>query len=124
MRILVVEDNPNSAQGLAVILRLYGHDVEVAGDGPSCLAAVQANPPEVVLLDIGLPGNMDGWEVARQIRQMTFARRPSVIAVTGYNGELDRKRSYESGIDMHFTKPAEPKRLKTILAHLQQVRSS
>jgi two-component system, OmpR family, response regulator len=124
MRVLVVEDNRNAAQSLAVVLRLYGHDVEVADDGPSGLAAAQANPPDVVFLDIGLPGGMDGWEVARQLRQMTFVRRPSVIAVTGYGNDRDRKRSYEAGVDMHFTKPAEPKRLKSILDRLQQVRAS
>lgn len=124
MRVLVVEDNNDSAQSLAVVLRLYGYDVEVAADGPSGLAAAQENPPDVVFLDIGLPGGMDGWEVARQLRRIAFVRRPSVIAVTGFGREGDRKRSYESGVDMHFTKPAEPKRLKSILERLEQVRSS
>jgi CheY-like chemotaxis protein len=123
MRVLVVEDNRDAAQSLAVVLRLYGHDVQVADDGPSGLAAAQANPPDVIFLDIGLPG-MDGWEVVRQLRQMTFERRPSVIAVTGYGNVGDRKRSYEAGVDMHFTTPAEPKRLKSILDRLQQVRAS
>jgi CheY-like chemotaxis protein len=76
-----------------------------------------------VLLDIGLPGKMDGYEVAHRLRQEQFTRRPVLIAVTGHNDEPERKRSYRTGIDFHFTKPADPALLTDILRHLQQLRA-
>jgi two-component system, OmpR family, response regulator len=121
MRILIVEDQPDTAQSLAILLGGSGHDVQIAADGPSALAAAQAAPPDVVLLDIGLPGTMDGWDVVRRLRQIPFPRRPQIIAVTGYDGEMDRKRSYETGVDFHFTKPADPEVLGRVLEHLERL---
>jgi two-component system CheB/CheR fusion protein len=118
--ILLIEDHIETADNLARILRLAGHDVRCARDGLTGLAAAKEKAPDVVLLDLGLP-DIDGYEVARQLREIPFPRRPSVIAVTGYESEDQRKHSYEVGIDYHFTKPAEPDVLKDVLARYQRV---
>src|SRR5262249_42094943 len=83
LRILVVEDDQDSAASVAMLLRLYGYTVEVAADGQAAWRAVQINQPDVVLLDLGLP-KMDGWRVAKQIRKQNCAKRPFLIAMTGY----------------------------------------
>jgi CheY-like chemotaxis protein len=121
MRILLVEDDGDTAKSLAKFLAIAGYDVEITGDGISALVAAESKPPDVVLLDLGLPGAMDGWEVARRLRQMHFARRPQVVAVTGYDKDEDRKRSYEAGIDFHFAKPADPGMLCNWLRRLESV---
>ena len=115
LRVLVVEDEADSARSLAMLLRLFGHQVEVAPDGASALEAARARPPDVVLLDIRLPGP-DGWEVARRIRGWDAPTRPLLVAVTGYGSEEDLRRSEEAGIDLHLTKPAEPDQLRWLLA--------
>jgi len=120
MEILIVEDQSDTAESLATLLGLSGYGVHITSDGPSAIVAAEKCPPDVVLLDLGLPGNMDGWEVVRRLRQMSFTRRPQVIAVTGYSQEEDRKRSYEAGIDFHFTKPADPVVLEKVLQRLGQ----
>jgi CheY-like chemotaxis protein len=120
--ILVIEDEADTADSIALALRLAGHQVRVARDGAAGLAAAVAEPPDVVLLDIGLPGKMDGYEVANRLRQESFPRRPVLIAVTGHDEEPERKRSYRTGIDFHFTKPADPVLLTDILRRLQQLR--
>jgi CheY-like chemotaxis protein len=101
LRVLVVEDHEDSADILALLLRLHGHNVEVAADGPSAFRAVQASPPDVVLLDIGLP-KTDGWVVARQIREQAALKRPFLVAISGYGMDADRRRSEEAGIDLHL----------------------
>jgi CheY-like chemotaxis protein len=84
--VLVVDDDQDNATSLAMLVRLYGHDVEAASDGPRALQAVQGNPPDVVLLDLGLP-KMDGWVVAKQIRlHRNGKRRSFIIAVSGVRG--------------------------------------
>jgi CheY-like chemotaxis protein len=93
MEILIVEGQSDTAESLATLLGFSGYGVQVTSDGPSAIVAAEKCPPDVVLLDLGLPGNMDGWEVVRRLRQMSFTRRPQVIAVTGYSQEEDRKRS-------------------------------
>jgi CheY-like chemotaxis protein len=103
-RILVVDDNEDASDILAEALRDVGHDVRVAADGLSALAAAAEFAPEVVLLDIGLPV-MDGYEVARQLRQRTQARPPRLLAVTGYGQEKDRARALAAGFDDHIVKP-------------------
>src|SRR5262245_29208900 len=100
-----------------MLLRLYGYDVEAAADGPGALRAVQASRPDVVLLDIGLP-KMDGWLVARQIREQGVWKRPLLVAVTGYGTQADRLRSQEVGIDFHLVKPVEPGALEDLLKRL------
>lgn len=91
-----------------------GHDVRVAHDGPAALEAAHAYRPEVVLLDIGLPG-MTGYEVARRLRQEPPAGLALLIALTGYGQEEARRRSSEAGFDVHLTKPVDPADLKELL---------
>jgi CheY-like chemotaxis protein len=104
LRILLVEDNTTIAWSLAEWLKQVGLEVEIAGDGLLALKAVEKQPADVVLLDLGLPG-LDGYEVARRIRAMQLPRRPLLIAITGLVNEADRLRSYEVGIDLHLSKP-------------------
>lgn len=105
-RLLLVDDNEDAAVLLATLLRMKGHDVRVVYDGLAALAAAAEHRPEVVLLDIGLPG-MDGYEVARRIRQHEGLRRPVLIAMTGYSREEDLHRAKEAGFDHHLAKPVE-----------------
>lgn len=120
LRVLVVEDHEDTAASLAVLLRLYGHIVEVAPDGWSAWRAVQAGSPDVVLLDLGLP-ELDGWRLAKRIREQRKAKRPFLIAVTGYGRPIDQDRSQEAGIDLHLIKPVDPITLEQILRRFQTV---
>jgi two-component system CheB/CheR fusion protein len=115
LRILVVEDHPDAAATLVTLIRLWGHDVRAAHDGLSALEVAQAFSPDVVLLDIGLPG-MDGWQVAERLCQQPAPKRPLLIAVTGYGQDADRRRSQEAGIDLHLVKPVDPDQLRRVLA--------
>ncbi len=114
-RLLVVDDNVDAAETIAKLLRLAGYEAECVYDGPSALEAVERKRPDIVVLDIGLPG-MDGYEVARRLRAR-FRRMP-LIAVTGYGQDSDRKRSLQAGFDHHFTKPVDPLELETFIAKL------
>jgi two-component system CheB/CheR fusion protein len=114
-RILLVEDNPDAARSLAILLRLDGHDVRVAADGPQALAAAAEHPPEVVLCDLGLPG-MDGYAVATALRGNPATARVRLVALTGYGQEADRRRSAAAGFDLHLTKPVDPAALQQLLA--------
>ena len=114
-RVMVVDDNLELALGLARLLKLLGHDVKMAHDGPTALEAARSFQPEVVLLDIGLPG-LDGYQVATILRQECCGRRPRIIAITGYGHEEDRRRSREAGFDYHLVKPIEFRSLVTLLA--------
>ncbi|HEX7183239.1 MAG TPA: ATP-binding protein [Thermoanaerobaculia bacterium] len=116
-RILVVDDNEDAADSLGMLLEMLGNDVQVAHDGPSALAAMGARPPEIVLLDIGMPG-MDGYEVAHWIRAQPELRGAVLIALTGWGQEEDRRRSREAGFDHHLTKPVDLKVLQTLLSTL------
>jgi CheY-like chemotaxis protein len=121
LHVLVVEDDQDTAASSAMLLRLYGYEVEVAADGPSAVQAVEANLPDVVLLDLGLP-KMDGWEVAKQIRLHRYGkRRPFIIAVSGYGDKAARARSYESGIDLHLVKPVDPAELEDLLKRFRRI---
>jgi CheY-like chemotaxis protein len=120
LRVLVVEDHEDTATSTALVLRLYGHDVQVASDGRMALQLMDAHAPDVVLLDLGLP-KMDGWEVAKQIRSQATYKRPLLVAVSGYDREADRLRSREAGIDLHLVKPIDPDHLKDLLARFQTV---
>jgi len=114
-RVLVVDDNVDAAESLAMVLRLEGHDVEVAHSGPSALAAARIRPPEWVLLDIGMPG-MDGYEVARTLRVEPGLENVTLVALTGWGQEEDRQRSKQAGFDHHLTKPVEPSTLQAVLS--------
>jgi CheY-like chemotaxis protein len=114
-RVLLVEDIEDTAELTAEYLESVGYDVTVARDGPAALDAAASASPEIVLLDIGLPG-MDGYEVARRLREDDAGGAAVLIALTGYGQEEDRKRSREAGFAHHLTKPFEPAELERLLA--------
>jgi CheY-like chemotaxis protein len=114
LRILLVEDYPDCAESTALLLGLWGHEYAIARDGTSALQAVQVYCPDVVLLDIGLPGDMDGWALAGNISRRP-EERPLLIAVTGFGQDADKRRSAECGIYFHLTKPIDPGQLKDLL---------
>jgi two-component system CheB/CheR fusion protein len=114
-RLLVVDDNLDAAESLALLLAAQGHEVRRAHSGPEALAVARDFVPEVILLDIGLPG-MDGYEVARSVRGDRALRHCQVIAVTGYGRDEDRRRSREAGFDHHLVKPVTLAALKAVLA--------
>ena len=113
-RVLVVDDNVDSARGTSLILKRHGYEVRMAYDGPAAVAAAQEYGPEFVLLDIGLPG-MDGYEVARHLRQDANLAGLMLIAVSGYGQESDRRRSMEAGFDQHLVKPVDPEVLLELM---------
>jgi len=119
-RILVVDDSVDAAESLAILLRLQGHDVRVAHDGPAALAAAAAFHPEVVLLDIGLPG-LDGYEVARRLRRRRRMAKALLVALTGYGQEEDRHRALEAGFDHHLIKPVIPQAVYELVASSRPV---
>ena len=104
---LVVDDNRDAADSMAVFLELAGFESAVELDGPSAIARTSARMPQVVLLDIGLPG-LDGYEVARRLRALPGGDRCLLIALTGYGQQDDRRRAHEAGFDVHLVKPADP----------------
>jgi CheY-like chemotaxis protein len=110
----VVDDNADLATSTTILLRLAGHKVAMAHDGPSALAAAVDFHPHVVLLDLGLPG-MDGYEIARRFRQDPGLAPVRLIALTGYGQQLDRERSQAAGFDHHLVKPAAPEQLEELL---------
>ncbi len=114
-RVLVVDDNADLADSLALLIRWWGHEVSVVYDGPAALAAARAQHPDVVLLDVGMP-RMSGYQVARQLRQQWEPDRMRLVALTGYGRPEDRRRSREAGFDCHLTKPVDPEVLKRLLA--------
>jgi CheY-like chemotaxis protein len=122
-RILVVDDSRDAAHSLAILLQGLGADVRTAGDGPTALDELLTYRPSVVLLDIGMPG-MDGLEVARRARQLREGRDLTLIALTGWGQEADRRRSREAGIDYHLVKPVDLEELGRLLAALAPVRAS
>ncbi|AKJ27150.1 PAS domain S-box protein [Caldimonas brevitalea] len=116
-RLLVVDDNGDAALSLAMLLRLQGHDVRVAHDGPSALALATAYHPHMVFLDIGMPG-MDGYEVARRLRQQPGLEGIVLAALTGWGQQQDRRRTAEAGFDHHLVKPPEAEALESLLKAL------
>jgi PAS domain S-box-containing protein len=114
-RILVVDDNEDSAESLAMVLRLLGHEVQTVYDGPTALEAALRQQPEIILLDIGLPG-LDGLEVARRLRLDYGLIDAVLIAMTGYGQDEDRRRSLEAGFNAHLVKPVDFGELRQLLA--------
>jgi CheY-like chemotaxis protein len=114
VRVLVVDDNYDAAESLAFLLSLEGHTVDVAYDGVSALSEAAKFQPQVVLLDIGMPG-MDGYQVARELRAGESTRSMTIIALTGYGQPDDRERASAAGFDDHLTKPVDTELLKEIL---------
>jgi CheY-like chemotaxis protein/two-component sensor histidine kinase len=113
-RVLVADDNRDAGESLAMLLRLDGHEVQLAFDGPEALALFDRMKPEIAILDIGMPG-LTGYEVAQRIRARRPAPPVTLIAVTGWGQETDKARAAESGFDHHFTKPLEPEALTALL---------
>jgi PAS domain S-box-containing protein len=114
-RILVVDDNRDSADSLGMLLQLLGHDIRAAYDGVEAVQAAAAFRPDMMLLDIGLP-KMSGYEVARRIRQHDWGKRVRLIAMTGWGQEEDKRRAFEAGFDHHLTKPVHPLALQKLLS--------
>lgn len=119
LSIMVVEDHEDTAESTAALLELWGHAVRVAGNGAAALRGADADMPDVVLLDIALPG-MNGWEVARRMRTAARGRQPVVVAVTGYGAAADRVASSDAGIDLHLVKPADPAALARVLDRVKR----
>jgi PAS domain S-box-containing protein len=113
-RVLVVDDSVDAAHSLAALLRMSGHSVMVAHDGAAALQLAAATPPDVMLLDIGLPG-ISGYEVARRARALPALAQARLIAMTGYGREDDRRESVRAGFDMHLVKPVDPNQLLRII---------
>jgi two-component system CheB/CheR fusion protein len=104
-------------ESVAEIARSWSHEVAVAQDGPSALELASTFRPDIALLDIGLP-QMNGYELARRLREMPGMNRVLFVAITGYAGEEERRRSHEAGFNLHLVKPIERIRLQNLLAHL------
>jgi signal transduction histidine kinase len=117
-RILVVDDNRDSAESMGMLLGFLGADVRVAFNGAQALEAYAAYDPAVVLLDIGMPG-MDGYEVVRRLRADYPKRRAAIVALTGWGQEEDRRRAREAGFDHHLIKPADLDALQALLRSLE-----
>jgi len=114
-RILVVDDQQDSTDSLALFLRLRGHDVRTAHDGQSALDEIERYNPDVVFLDLGLPG-MSGYDVARRVRMVNGPGSPRLVALTGYGTDEDRQKTRDAGFDVHLAKPVDPRALEALLA--------
>jgi PAS domain S-box-containing protein len=117
-RILVVDDNVDAAKSLALLFTIGGHETYTAHDGPAAIEAAGRVRPDVVFLDIGLPG-MNGYEVAEKLRKDEGLPRPFLVALTGWGSDVDRKRSREAGFDFHLVKPAEADQVADILSRIR-----
>jgi CheY-like chemotaxis protein len=116
-RILVVDDNPDSALSLAMMLSMMGHETRTAHDGEAAVSTAESFRPRVILLDIGLP-KLNGYEVAQRIRQEKWGESMFLVAVTGWGQDEDRQRSEDVGMNLHMVKPVEPAALDRVLAGL------
>jgi CheY-like chemotaxis protein len=113
-RILIVDDNRDAADALAELMRDFGHDVSTAHDGRSALESAITHRPELVLLDISMP-EMDGFEVARRLREEVGLRDAILVALSGYGGDRHRRLSRDAGFDHHVTKPVDVSKLEELL---------
>ena len=114
-KVLVVDDNKDAADTMTLLLQMNGHDAQMAHDGPQALALAASMRPDIVLMDIGLP-EMDGYEVARRIRQLPGLRDVQLIAVTGYGQETDKQAAVAAGFQCHLIKPVDPEELERVIA--------
>jgi two-component system, sensor histidine kinase len=112
--VLIIEDNDDARESLRVLLESLGHQVVDAGDGRHGVALALQGRPDIVLIDLGLPG-IDGYEVARSIRASGLGKSVRLVAVTGYGQTADRRRSVEAGFDAHLVKPVSPAALSGVL---------
>jgi PAS domain S-box-containing protein len=120
LRVLVVDDNVDTVTTLALLVKESGHDVRTAHDGPAVLASALDYRPNVVLLDIGLPG-LNGFEIAKRLRQQPALQNAVLVAITGYGGESNLQRSFEAGFDHHLVKPVDFGKLLQILAIVSEL---
>jgi CheY-like chemotaxis protein/two-component sensor histidine kinase len=122
-RILVADDNPDSADTLSMLLTLTGNEVLTASDGLQAVDVAAAFRPDVILLDIGMP-KLNGYESCRRIRQQPWGEQPVIIAITGWGQDDDKRRSQEAGFNYHIVKPIDPDALEKLLAGLQPVENT
>lgn len=117
-RVLVVDDNRDAAESLAVFLQLGGHSVHTAYDGVEAVEAAESFRPDIVLLDIGMP-KLNGYEACRRIRDTAWGKDMTVIAQTGWGQDEDKRRTHEAGFDGHLVKPVDPVAVMKIVADLK-----
>lgn len=120
LKIMIVDDNRDAANSLGILLRLQGHSIEIANDGPTAIAKAMEFIPDVIFLDIGMPG-MDGYEVARRLRQSAGLERIVIVALTGWGQEQDRRRSADAGFNQHLVKPPETTTLEKLLSSVSSL---
>jgi DNA-binding response OmpR family regulator len=120
LSVLVVDDNRDGAETLALLLQMSGYRVAVAADGEAALESAALAPPDVVILDLLLP-RLTGWDVAVRLRERSAGKRPLFIAVSGCGQEADYRRSAEAGIDLHLLKPIDPPELMAVLARFSRL---
>jgi CheY-like chemotaxis protein len=113
-RVLIADDNADAAESLQMWLQMAGHDVHVALDGVGALAAIESLRPRVVLLDLAMPG-LNGFDVARRVRELPWGREVVLVALTGWGQEEDRRRTADAGFDHHLTKPLAPDDVEALI---------
>jgi CheY-like chemotaxis protein len=121
LSVLVVDDNADAADSLSLLVSLWGHRPLVAYDADTALTLAAGERPDVILLDLGLPGT-DGWQLAGRLRSLPGLGGVGLVAVTGYGRECDRGKSAAAGLDRHLLKPVEPTLLEQLLADYQHRR--
>jgi CheY-like chemotaxis protein len=114
-RILVVDDNHDSADSLAALLSLGGHETHTANDGEHAISEAAKLRPDVILLDIGLP-RLDGYDTCRRIREQPWGRNMVIVALTGWGEEEDRRQATQAGFDGHLVKPVDHNALNALMA--------
>jgi two-component system CheB/CheR fusion protein len=114
LRVLIVDDDGDTAESTAMLLRLWGHDPRYAVDGPKALEAARDFVPDAFIIDLGMPG-LDGWELARKLREDSSLRDSLFIAVSGFGKDEDRERSRVAGFHHHLLKPADLDQLRLII---------
>jgi CheY-like chemotaxis protein len=117
-RVLVADDNRDAAESMGALLRITGHEARTVGDGEQAVEEAAAFRPDLILLDIGMP-RMNGYEAARQIRQQHWGKEMLLVAVSGWGQDEDKRRTIDSGFDLHVTKPVEIPQLQARLAGLR-----
>lgn len=119
VKILVVDDNVDAADSLSLLLQLSGHELTVAHDGAEALRLLEQDVPDMILLDIGLPG-MNGYEVARRVRELPALAQTRLIAMTGYGQESDKEAAAAAGFDAHLVKPVDYEMLTRMIEALRR----
>jgi CheY-like chemotaxis protein len=117
-RILIADDNADSAESMGMLLRLMGNDVRIASDGLDAVQQAAAFQPDIVLMDIGMP-RLDGYEAARRIRNQDWSRDTLLVAVTGWGPSDDSEEATAAGFDRHFTKPLDPAELRRLVSSIR-----